>query len=140
MIAMIYDDWSNVANFDYTEFGTIYMSKTLIYNLQKLRDYTGRRINIHSGFRKGNKGYHPLKMAADLDIEGMHVVDQYLTAERLDAFNGIGVYPNWGKPGLHLDVRTKTTSAFDSRWGSFEPGKYVQLNYEFFKQIIGKEG
>ena len=133
---MTYDDWSGVANFTSKEFGTIYMAKDLISALQEVRNYTGRRINIHSGFRPGDKGYHPLGMAADLDIEKMHVIDQYLVTERFNTFGGIGVYPNWSNPGLHLDVRPKKKSVSNSRWGSFKHGEYVKLNYGFFKQII----
>ena len=136
---MTYDMWKEVKNFAPKRFGTVNMSKILVFTLQDMRDYTGRRIFIHSGYRSGNKGYHPLNMAADLDIEGMHVIDQYLVAERFDEFNGIGVYPRWDRPGLHLDVRPKRKSAFDSRWGCFEPGNYVKLDYKFFKQAIEEE-
>ena len=134
---MTYEMWQDIKNFTPDRFGTIQMSKVLIYTLQDMRNYTGRRTYIHSGYRKGNKGYHPLKMAVDLHIEGLHVIDQYLIAERFDAFNGIGVYPNWNMPGLHLDVRPcSERKAYDARWGCFEPGDYVKLNYEFFKKVM----
>lgn len=136
---MTYEMWEDIDDFAPVEFGAVGMSKILVFTLQDMRDYTGRRINIHKngGYRSGNKGYHPLKMAADIDIEGLHVIDQYLIAERFDAFNGIGVYPLWNSPGLHVDVRPKSKTAFDSRWGCFESGNYVKLDYEFFKRIIG---
>lgn len=136
---MTYDMWKEVKNFTPKRFGTISMAKVLIFTLQDMRDYIGRRIFVHNGYRPGNKGYHPLKMAVDIDIEGLHVIDQYLVAERFDNFNGIGVYPLWRRPGLHLDVRLKRKSAFDSRWGRFEPGNYVKLDYEFFRKIIMEE-
>ena len=133
---MTYEDWDNIANFSPKEFGATGMSKLLIYTLQDMRDYVGRRIFIHSGYREGSTGYHPLKMAADLHIEGLHVIDQYLVSERFDAFNGIGVYSWWNNPGIHVDVRTKSKTNFDSRWGCFESGKYAKLDYEFFKKLI----
>ena len=139
MLTMTYEMWQDIDNFIPGEFKTIQMSQVLIFTLQGMRDYVGRKINIHSGYRPGSTGYHPLKMAADIDIEGLHVIDQYLIAERFDAFNGIGVYPNWDSPGIHVDVRLhKERKSFDARWGCFEPGEYVSLNYEFFKKVIEK--
>ena len=135
-MTMTYEMWENTPDFSPKEFGTTGMSKILIYTLQDMRNYTGRRTFIHSAYRPGNKGYHPLKMAVDLHIEGLHVIDQYLIAERFDEFNGIGVYPNWNKPGLHLDVRPKSKLEIDSRWGCFEPRNYVKLDYEFFRKVV----
>ncbi len=136
---MTYEMWQDIPNFSPKEFNATGMSSILICTLQDMRDYTGRRINIHSGYRKGKPGYHPLCMAADLDIEGLHVIDMYLAAERFDAFNGIGVYPNWNSPGIHVDVRPYTKQGIDSRWGSFEPGKYVRLDYKFFRKVMKGE-
>ena len=135
-MTMTYEMWENTPDFSPKEFGTTGMSRILVYTLQNMRNYTRRRINIHSGFRKGNIGYHPLCMAADLDIEGLHVIDQYLIAERFDALNGIGVYPFWNSPGIHVDVRPKSKLKTDSRWGCFNPGNYVKLDYEFFKKVV----
>lgn len=134
---MTYEMWEDIDDFAPVEFGAVDMSKILVYTLQDMRTYTGRIVNVHSGYRPGSTGYHPLKMAADIDIEGLHVIDQYLIAERFDAFNGLGVYPLWNRPGLHVDVRLKSKAAYDSRWGRFEPGNYVKLDYEFFKKIMG---
>jgi len=137
MVTMTYEMWEDIPNFSPGEFNTTNMSQILIYTLQDMRDYTGRKINIHSGFRPGSTGYHPLKMASDLDIEGLHVIDMYLIAERFDALNGIGVYPNWNNPGIHVDVRPrKERKAFDARWGCFVSGEYVKLDYEFFKKVV----
>lgn len=137
---MTYEEWDNITNFSPKEFGATGMSKLLIYTLQDMRDYTElrfgeRKIIIHSGYREGSIGYHPLKMAVDLHIEGLHVIDQYLIAERFDAFNGIGVYPNWDQPGIHVDVRPKSKTNFDSRWGCLEKGVYLALNKEFFDKM-----
>jgi len=136
---MTTEQWIRYKNFSAGEFGSEGMNELLIYTIQEMRNYVGRRINIHSGYRGGTTGYHPLYMAADIDIEGISVIDQYLIAERFDAFNGVGVYPKWNAPGIHVDVRPFSKLAIDSRWGCFEDGKYVKLNGEFFERII-KEG
>lgn len=122
--------WDNT-KFTPKEFGASDMNPILIKALQHLRSYVGVPIHIHSGYRKGNTGYHPLKMAADIHIEGMHVVDQYLTAERFPAFTGIGVYPNWNNPGLHVDVRPLPIREFGARWVSPKSKVYVALNKDF---------
>jgi hypothetical protein len=48
---MTYEMWKDIQNFKPKEFGTTGMSNILIYTLQDMRNYTGRRINIHSGYR-----------------------------------------------------------------------------------------
>lgn len=131
---MTYEMWEDIKNFKPKNFGTIYMSKILIYTLQDMRDYTGRRTFIHSGYRAGTSGYHPLKMAADLHIEGLHIIDQLLIAMRFDNFNGIGAYLWWNSPGLHLDVRPKNNKFdHDARWLSVEKGKYIPMTAENLK-------
>lgn len=136
MIIMTYDDWKDIKNFSPKEFGATGMSKLLIYTLQDMRNYTGKRINIHSGFRKGRTGYHPLKMAADLHIENMHVVDQLLVAMKFDAFNGIGGYLWWNNPGIHVDVRPKKKTNEDARWLSVEKGRYLPMTTENLKLFL----
>lgn len=125
--------WESIKNFTSAEFNSDEMSISLIVGLQKVRDYVDRKIIIKSGYRKG-KGYHGLKMAADIAIEGLHVVDQYLVVNRFNIFNGIGIYPNWNTPGLHVDIRPHVD--YNAQWGCFQTGKYVSLNHSFFKKIV----
>lgn len=134
--SMNYSMWNSINDFTPDEFGAVDMNGILIFTIQEMRKYVDRKVIVHSGYRPGDKGYHPLKMAADIHIEGLHVIDQYLVAERFDAFNGIGVYPLWKRPGLHLDVRPNGKLGFDARWGRFEPGNYVKLSYDFFRRIV----
>ena len=135
MYQMIKSDWVEIKDFCPEEFGAEDMSTRLIYTMQDMRNYVGRRINVHSGYRPGRTGYHPLKMAADIDIVGLDVIDQYLIAEKFDALNGIGVYPFWNNQGIHVDVRPRSKLMIDSRWGCFEAGKYVKLDSKFFRRI-----
>lgn len=125
--------WGSVKNFSHKEFGCIDMDGVLIYTLQELRKYVGKPIIIHCGFEQRWSGYHPKKCAADLHIQGLHVVDQFLVASRFDNFNGIGVY----KWGLHIDTRPKTNKMqHNARWGCLKPGIYVPLDKSFFKKIL----
>ena len=106
------------------------MNPILLEKLYCLRQYVDRKIFIHSGYRAGDTGLHGQKKAFDIHIEGLSVVDQYLVAERFN-FNGIGVYPYWNRPGLHVDVRFR-----HARWGKSEKGLYVRLDNLFLKEVI----
>ena len=119
-------------------FGDPYrISRLTVFTLDKFRDYVGKPIHVHCGYEKRKKGgWHPKGYAVDIHVEGMHVVDQYLAAERFDAFNGIGVYPNWHNPGLHLDTRPHDKTEFDARWGCWEPEDYVALDKEFLRECL----
>ena len=129
--------WEGIDNFSYKNFGCIDMDGILIYTLQQMRNYVNRPIIIHCGYEPRATGYHPKKCAVDLHIKGIHVVNQFLIASRFDNFNGIGVYPNWNRPGLHLDTRPKNKKFdSDSRWGCLEPGKYECLDRAFFREVI----
>jgi len=135
---MTKEQWLVARDFSPDEFGSEDMDEVLIFTIQQMRTYIKRKINVHSGFREGDPKWHGKKKAADIDIEGMNVIDQYLLAERFDKFNGIGVYPSWNRPGIHVDVRPHSKLSVDSRWGCFEVGVYVPLNYEFFRQVVGE--
>ena len=83
------------------------MSYELLVKLDALRDFLGKRIVIHCGYAtKGHSrnSMHYVGQAVDLHIEGLSVIEAWLASERFD-FGGIGLYPKWENPGLHLDVR-----------------------------------
>ena len=105
------------------------MDKDLLDKLYHLRVFVGRRIFIYSGYRACDAGIHGEKKAFDIHIENMHVIDQYLVAERFN-FGGIGVYPYWRNAGIHIDVREKS-----GRWGRDKNGRYVALNSDFLLKI-----
>ncbi|MCG8392747.1 MAG: hypothetical protein MI745_06660 [Pseudomonadales bacterium] len=44
-------------------------------------------------------------------------------------FTGIGIYPDWNRPGMHLDVRTDRTPANPATWaGVYRGGKQVYVS------------
>lgn len=100
----------------------------------------GATVVIHCSFEERESGYHPKGMAVDFHIVGLSCVDAYLAAERFDAFNGIGVYPDWNNPGLHADNRPNRGP--DSRWGcKLINGRqvYVPLDAAFLSYCLRKE-
>jgi len=81
-------------------------------------------IVVHDATGPGHSptGYHPRGLAVDFhfggEAAGMRIADQAdileaaLAALRLDRFTGLGVYPDWHRPGFHLDLRGRR-----ARWG-----------------------
>ena len=151
---MTVNDWDKVKWFSVKEFNEpLKMHKDLIFRLDYLRYLTGKAITIKSSYRRGSKGYHGKGMAVDISIDGMNCLDAFFWATRIDKFNGIGIYPNWATPGLHLDIRPFTAEhEHDSRWvGLLEFDKngnarrdakgnliinYMPLNWAVLKDFI----
>lgn len=130
-------DWSKVRFFEPWEFlgYADEMSPLLIYSLDALRKFVGRPIRINNAFRPGDNGTHGRGEAADIVITGLHVVDQFLMAERTRLFAGIGCYPHWNRPGLHLDVRALQPNQHGPRWARNAAGIYVALNGKFLLSL-----
>ena len=126
-------DWNKVTHFTETENWGDWrkIDAFLIYALDALREMVGRPIIIHNAY--ATTGHSPNSQhyqgkAADIHIKGLSVLDQYIAAEKINLFNGIGVYPFWNTPGLHLDVRQKP-----ARWGRNAAGIYVNLDGKFLR-------
>lgn len=113
------------------------MNPELVFGLDLLRKYVGRKIFIHCGYeQRAAGGWHPEGRAVDLHIEGLHPIEQYLAATRFNTFSGFGVYLWWNNPGLHLDNRPLGAIDYRALWGSVEPKKYLPLNREFIKAAM----
>lgn len=113
------------------------ISFQLVQALDRLRDFIGFPINIHCGYEdRGNESYHCLGMAVDCHATNMSLYNFYTAASRFE-FSGIGVYPWWNNPGLHLDVRIAPHRAL---WGRDIVGEYVPLNADFMRLIIDLPG
>lgn len=112
------------------------MDGRLIYGLDILRKFVGRPIIIHCGYEQRDKGYHPKGQAVDCHIEGMHVFDQFLAAIRFSYFKGIGIYPNWNNPGLHLDTgKRRENPHYKTQWMCNESDSYLPLTWEYIKAL-----
>ena len=129
-------DWSKVLFFKPSEFSRPdNLDPLLIYSLDALREAAGRPIKINSDYRPGDPGQHGLGKAVDIVIVGLHVVDQFLLAEKTRLFAGIGIYPFWNRPGIHVDVRTLKPHEPAARWARDASGVYVQMTWEFIKNL-----
>lgn len=130
--------WCDIKHFKPSEFNEPNkMDFYLINRLDQFREMCGKPIIIHSSYRENDSGYHGSGEAVDIHVKDMNVFDAFLLAEKSGLFNGIGVYPNWNNPGLHLDIRQKP-----ARWGCWTPTDpkkkniYVQLDSEFWRRYV----
>ena len=62
--------------------------------------------------------------------EALPVIDQFLIAVRYD-WNGVGFYPHWETPGLHVDTRPYTRR---SLWWRNNAGVYKYNPYMYLKR------
>lgn len=100
----------------------------------------GIYITINSDYREDDDGWHGWGKAIDLVIwdertdEPLPVVKQFLVALRYVGWTGIGFYPDWNIPGVHVDTRPKTRFERRAFWYR-ENGVYRNIN-EFFKPLF----
>jgi uncharacterized protein YcbK (DUF882 family) len=142
---MIEDDWKNIQHFTKDENWGDWkkMNVAVVWMLDRMRDFIERPIVLHCGYEDGGhteNSQHYLGNAVDCHIVGLSLIDQYLLAERFN-WNGIGVYPDFNNPGLHLDCRTLLANDISKRWACYKingVNDYVQLDKHVFKYIIDK--
>ena len=131
-------DWSTVTYFGEDEFAPRpdLVSPTLVYALDELRDALGVPLVVHNswaaeGHEKDSRHYKG--EAVDLHAVGVTLLDFWLMAERHLDFGGIGVYPFWAAPGLHLDVRREGLRA---RWWRDRQGNYQALTGKSLRALM----
>ncbi len=130
-------NWDNVIFFLPSEFVSPgLMSPELIYALDALRAKVGHPFIVHSSYRKGDEGTHGKGLAVDGHFDGVPLIDQFLAAEKSLLFGGIGLYPYWNNPGIHLDVRKTTKEKGGARWGRNAAGVYVALDSKFLIECM----
>ncbi|KKM98698.1 hypothetical protein LCGC14_1155440 [marine sediment metagenome] len=120
------------------------MDGWLVLNLDALRRFVNKPIIIHAGYATrghAKNSQHYLGAAADFHIEGMGLFAQYEAAQRFK-FTGIGVYPFWSNPGLHVDVRPLKVHAQvepGARWVKNEAGVYEPLTDSWLGVLLEEE-
>ena len=123
--------WSLVEHFDLFEnWGDPYkMWVLLVYYLDAFRDYLCKPLIVNCGWEVRNSGWHPSGAAVDLYCPGMNYKLLAFKAMQFP-FTGLGLYPFWNRPGLHLDVRPLDNDDHRRRvWYRDKAGKYHPLTY-----------
>lgn len=133
---MTANDWTNMLPYFTTKenWGDPFqMKRELLYELKAFREYVGKSIHINCGYETSghsSESQHKLGNAIDGYVKEMSLFDQLMSALRFK-FKGIGVYPFWNTPGLHLDMRVNATHR--ALWWRDKNGKYQSFNKELFK-------
>ena len=98
-------------------------------------DNLGWKHIINSGYREGDKGRHGEGIAIDVVFYrkkpgDIPVLEQWSMALRFN-WGGIGFYPFWNTPGLHVDMRTVSVRAM---WYRAKDGTMGQVS-EYFASL-----
>ena len=98
------------------------------------RYHPGLRFIVHSDYRPGDKGEHGMGRAIDGHFEvageALPVVLQFIMACRY-SFSGIGMYPFWHVPGIHIDVRPRLMTDRKHMWWRTRDGEYKAIETYF---------
>lgn len=142
--------------FSSSEFGPYWplMSVDLLQRLDRFRDLLGYQVAIsqapgaigrpiigggqaESGAERSwhNYALHGEVMAVDIHPlppggAGPEERRRWFTLAREAGFTGIGIYPDWNRPGMHLDVRTDRTANNPATWAGIAQGgtqQYVSI-------------
>ena len=80
-----------------------------------------------------------LGLAQDWDCgikDPEELFDMYLTIERLNYWEGIGLYPHWNRPGFHVDIRSQEHPSARARWFRIKGGTYFPLTWANWKSKV----
>lgn len=113
------------------------MEEDILFRLDDFRHYVGKPVIVHCGY--GTDGHvensqHYVGKAVDIHVVNMELIDQYLAAERF-GFTGLGLYPFWTNPGMHLDLRILSPGQPAARWYTWSDGKYYSADKRLFNYI-----
>lgn len=129
-------EWEKVRFFKPSEFKhPDKLDPLLVYSLDALRAAAGKPITINSDYRDNDPGQHGYGRAADIVIKGLSLMDQFLIAEKTRLFSGIGIYPFWNTPGIHVDIRPLKANEHGARWAKNAAGFYVNMDWKFIKSL-----
>jgi len=134
-------DWNYVHNFRESEFDEpMLMDATLIHKLDVMRSYVGKPFVIHKSYATeghSKDSMHYQGKAIDGHFVGMTVLEQYLIAEQFN-WGGLGFYPAWNQPGIHVDTRTLEMTEKGARWWRDADGIYHDIDIATVAEITGE--
>jgi hypothetical protein len=115
--------------------------------IDEARRFTGSekvRFHVNAGFATdghSKDSQHYLGNAADgflhIDNNPITLEVQAITAIRA-GFTGIGLYPEWNTPGVHVDVRPIAFPEVKTIWVQRQ-GTYLQFTYDEWNRIVNRK-
>lgn len=124
--------WGLIRHFTPGEFphDSTKVDHRLLLALDAYREFVNRPVIIHVAWDNDDHvpgSQHYQGIAVDCHVIGMSLFEMWTAAERFQVFTGIGVYPYWDTPGLHLDIRSlpvPMTLNAGARWWRDAKGDY----------------
>lgn len=127
-------DWRVIKHFKREEFSDPrMMDHTLVYELDRFREYLGKPIQITASYAKdghSQNSQHYLGRAVDIKCPDLKPIEFFLQALRFD-FSGYGLY-TWG---IHVDTRKIMVLNPKAMWCQID-GKYQNITLETLKNFI----
>lgn len=144
-------DWNDIKYFREEEFrppgfrGDLNMGIGFLLKLDNMRAQVRSPFVIHANGGYAVQGHsenslHYMGQAADLHIaqaasaKPRDIIEQALLAYKW-SFLSIGIYPNWNRPGLHLDDRT-AVGRDKVTWFKDHENQYHFYPYDEFYRCI----
>lgn len=94
----------------------------------------GLEFIVHSDYRPGDPKEHGKGRAVDghFQVHGqvLPVLEQFLMAARYQ-WSGIGLYPHWNDPGIHVDLMPLTLTGRRRLWWRDDKGAYRRIEDYF---------
>lgn len=114
------------------------MDQELMFMLDAMRHIIGRSFQIHASH--ATQGHSPDSAhyqgrAIDGHFDGLSVIEQYILAEQWN-WPGLGFYPAWNNPGIHIDTRFVEPYRKGARWWRDKDGIYHSVTMEAIRQFI----
>ena len=113
----------------------------LLWELDKLRAYLGRGIGVSESnpiwfpeTSHAKKSLHYIGRAVDVNCTSCPLWEFFLAASRFK-FTGIGVYPHWNTPGLHLEIR-EDVSKPRKYWWRDANGSYRAISIYDLQEVF----
>jgi len=133
---MVKQDWGHLTHFSMEEkdqqgrfaFPRPYvMDVGLMFHLEAMRKAVGQPFIIHESTGGiHDSDLHGLGMAVDGHFIGLSAIEQYLYAEQWN-WPGLGFYPHWNDPGIHIDTRALGPDEKGARWWKDTHGGYQAI-------------
>lgn len=137
-----YKQWDSLRHFKREEFvkDPDRMAWSCVYLLDDMRNEAGVPFHVNVGWDNGGhvaESSHYQGYAVDGYFSDWSLLDQWLFAERFP-WAGIGLYPYWHNPGLHLDTRLygKDHPNLGKRWWRDSAGVYQPINRDLLKILM----
>jgi len=80
-----------------------------------------------------------LAKAVDFDVEVetyADLVDVFLDIDSIADIGGLGIYPQWRRPGFHIDIRTRKHPLHGARWVAWYDRR---KNKQIYKHLTARE-